>query len=299
MPYLSKLVKRLGASAALWACLCACTAGQTPPSDESVIVSGCRLTYVDAVTLSSERAGVLAEIAEPGAALAAGQDVARLRDGVLKASLAIAEREASNDVDVRFAAKAAELAELKYERALQANRTHVGTVSDLELRELRLAADRAALQFEQAEHRLAVAALRLEEIRATVATLSVAAPFAARVRATYKRPGEVVQQGEIIAEIVNTDRVRVEGDVDLGDLSWVAVQAEVYVQLDGALVPPEMAQGVFPGVITFVDVKVEPVSKKVHIAAEVDNRAGLLREGLPAVMLIPRVQTAERHASTR
>jgi biotin carboxyl carrier protein len=263
--------------------------------DQFVVATGCRIVYVDSVELASERRGILADIVAPGAALPAGGEVARLRDAVLKATMAIAEREATNDIEVRFAAKAAGLADLKHQRALQANQQSVGTVSDLELRELRLAAERATLQFEQAEHRLAVAKLRVEEIRASVDALHIKAPFAAFVRAVYKRPGEVVQEGEVVAELVSPSRIRVEGDVPLAALPWVTPQAEVLVRLtdpstDTAAATPSATTAAAPADfvarITFVDMKVEPVSRTVRIAAELDNRDGRLREGLSATLLI-------------
>jgi hypothetical protein len=262
--------------------------------EQFVVATGCRIVYVDSVELASERRGILAAIVAPGAALPAGGEVARLRDAVLKATMAIAEREAANDVEVRFAAKAAELADLKHQRALQANQQSVGTVSDLELRELRLAAERATLQFEQAEHRLAVAKLRVEEIRASVDALHITAPFAAFVRAVYKRPGEVVQEGEVVAELVSPSRVRIEGDVPLAALPWVTPQAEVLVRLTDAsateVAPamPEAAPVELVARITFVDMNVEPVSRTVRIAAELDNTGGRLREGLSATLLIPK-----------
>lgn len=291
-------------AAALLGILVGCCAGdcgrasESPPSEQFVTVAGCRLVFANAVELASERQGILAEIAAPGAEIGAGRDVARLRDSVLKATLAIAEREATNDIEVRFAAKAAELAELTHERALQANRQNVGTVSELELKELRLSADRAALQFEQAQHQLAIARLRLDEIRATVESLHIVAPFAARVGKTFKQTGELVQAGEVLAELVSTSRIRVEGDIDFRDLPYVAPQTPVQVRVDDASVPAKLAQCVFPGLITFVDVKVEPVSHRVRIAAELDNRSGQLREGLAATMLISKSAPADVQAST-
>lgn len=280
--------------AAALASICATAAAQTnspasnapPLDDQFVVATGCRIVYVDAVELASERRGILADIVAPGAALPAGGEVARLRDAVLKATMAIAEREAANDVEVRFAAKAAELADLKHQRALQANQQSVGTVSDLELRELRLAAERATLQFEQAEHRLAVAKLRVEEIRASVDALHITAPFAAFVRAVYKRPGEVVQEGEVVAELVSPSRIRIEGDVPLAALPWVTPQTGVLVRVTDS--SPETEPADFAARITFVDVKVEPVSRTVRIAAELDNTGGRLREGLSATLLIPK-----------
>ena len=281
-------VRWLIGSAVVLACVGNRAAAASPTAGQFVTIPGCRLVFVDSVQLASERQGILAEIAAPGDRVEVGSDVAHLRDALLKASLAIAEREAANDIEVRFAQKAAELAQLKHERAQLANQQVVGTVAELELKELRLDADRAALQHEQADHRLAVARLRLEEMRASCASLHIVTPFAAQVRAVYKQPGEVVQQGEIVAEVVNTDRIRVEGHIDLGDVPFVAAGARVQVRIEGPGAPPELAAQVFSGVITFVDVKVEPVSHTVRIAAELDNRSGLLREGLLGVMFIPK-----------
>jgi multidrug efflux pump subunit AcrA (membrane-fusion protein) len=268
-------------------CLCDFASGASPASEQYVTVPGCRIMFADEVQLASERQGILAEIAPPGARVAAGADVGRLRDTLLKASLAIAEREADNDIEVRFALKAAELAQLKHERALLANQQVVGTVSELELKELHLAADRAVLQHEQAEHRLAVARLHLDEMRASCESLHMVAPFAAHVVAVYKKPGEVVQQGELVAEVVNTEKIRVEGAVNLSDLSFVTPQVKIHLKVD-APASLGLAEQVFTGAITFVDVKVEPVSQTVRIAAEVDNSSGLLREGLKGVMFIPK-----------
>ena len=46
--------------------------------------------------------------------------------------------------------------------------------------------------------------------------------------------------------------------------------------------------------LEFIDVKVEPVSQKVHVAAELDNRDGLLRDGLTATMFIHRADSESR-----
>jgi multidrug efflux pump subunit AcrA (membrane-fusion protein) len=129
-------------------------------------------------------------------------------------------------------------------------------------------------------------------MRASVASLHVVAPFAAQVRTVFKQPGEVVQQGEVVAEVINTDKVRVEGDLKLSDLPFVAPAAQVRVRLEGTAAAPDLAQHVFAGTLTFVDVKVEPVSQTVRIAAEVNNATGQLREGLKATLFIPK-STAE------
>jgi len=260
----------------------------TAPPGEVVVANGCRVRFVDEVAVSAERRGIVAAIARPGDRVDAGQDVARLRDSVLKASLAIAQREAANDVEVRFAQMASQLANLKYQWAVDANAKNAGTVSEQELKELQLAADRAALQCEQAEHGLAVARLKLAEMSLAVESLHISAPFAGQVLGVYKQVGEFVQEGEPLAAIVSADRVRVEGDVPLADAGGIAPGTPVQIRIEGVADPAEIAQRVFTGAVTFVDAKVEPVSQQVHIIAELENRHGLLRGGMVASMIIRR-----------
>jgi membrane fusion protein (multidrug efflux system) len=159
------------------------------------------------------------------------------------------------------------------------------------MKELRLAAERATLQCEQAEHRLAVARLRRDEARATLDSYHIVSPFKATVRATFKQPGEVVQEGEIVAEIVNPERIRVEGNIPLADLPALALHSEVIVRIKSSTGSTMATAQDYPARLEFIDVKVEPVSQKVSIAAELNNRDGLLREGLTATMFIRRADS--------
>jgi multidrug efflux pump subunit AcrA (membrane-fusion protein) len=251
-----------------------------------VAVADCRLMFVDDVQLASERAGILEVVAPEGSSVSNGASIARLRDSVLRTSLAIAERQAANDVEIRFARKSAHLAQLNFERAAQANRTLAGTVAELELSELALAAEKATLQLEQAEHQHALAMLRRDEMHATLATLQIAAPFDAFVRSVYRKPGEFVQAGEAIAEIVNSSSVRVEGYISAADLRRVRPGQRVEVRLAADGIDADVDKLRFYGEVGFVDVKVEPVSQKVRVWADVENAPPVLREGLPATMFI-------------
>ena len=257
-----------------------------PPGSEPFQVPQCRVRLMDEVQLASEQTGILEDLAGEGRYVAGGSTVAQLRDQSVRASLAMAEREATNDIDVRFAGKASEHAQLKYIRAVEANRSAAGTVPELDLRELRLGAEKSLLQLEQAEHQFAMAGLKRDEIRILLETYRVAAPFDAFVSEVFRKPGEVVRAGEPILTLVNTARVRVEGFIALEDIERVWPGQPVEVIADSGRPgsrPPEL---IFPGRLAFVDVKVEPVSGKVRIWAEVLNRENRLRDGLTATMLI-------------
>ena len=138
-----------------------------PAESSSIVVPECRIRLIDEVQLSCERSGILDEVVAEGGTVRQGESVARIRDHLIRAACAIAEAEAENDVEVRFARKAVDLAQLKYVRSMEANKAIPGTVSELELGELRLGAEKALLQLEQAEHQFAIAGLKRDEIRAT------------------------------------------------------------------------------------------------------------------------------------
>ena len=270
-------------------CTLSISHGETPANvSAEVQIPHCRLLFVDEVHLSSERSGILAEVVTPGGYVSAGSKVAQLRDNLIHANLAIAEREATNDVEVRFASKVGELSQLKYERAVQANQSLAGTVSELEVRELRLAAEKSLLQLEQAQHQFAIAGLRRNELRETLSQLQITAPLNGFVRNVHKQPGEVVREGEVIAELVNTDRVRVEGYVELKAVSKFQKGTPVLVEIDR--ISPDEKRTVMPGRIGFVDVRIEPVTQKVRIWAEVQNFEGMIRDGQTATMRLDRTK---------
>lgn len=235
---------------------------------------------------------MLAEVAAEGAVVSAGQTVARLRDHLLRASLAIAEREAANEVEVRFARKASELAQLKYIRGIEANKSAAGAVSELELRELRLSAEKALLQIEQAEHQHQIARLRRDEAREILGTCQIESPLDAAVVEVFKKPGEVVREGEPILRLGSGGRVRAEGHVSIAEAARLRRGLAVEAVLDDEeatqrLAPPAR----LPGRLMLVDLKVEPVSRKVRVWAEIENARGLLRDGMMVSLNIPPRET--------
>lgn len=251
-----------------------------------VTIPHCRVKLINDVQLAGERMGILAYVAAEGTRVPAGQTVAQIRDDLVRIGLQIAEQEAANDIEIRFAEKAAELAQLKYVRALDANKRAGGTVSELELRELRLDAERALLQLEQARQRFVIAGLRRDENRELLEACRIPAPFDAVVLQVYKRPGEVVREGEPILEVANTDRVRIEGHLPVAEADRVQPGSRVEVILAAPDAGANASAVRFEGEIGFVDAKVEPVSRTVRVWAEVINRRDLLRDGLTATMMI-------------
>lgn len=282
------LCRLAGAAVAVWFHLIIPSVAAEKQRDSSPItLNRCRIKLIDNVLLASDRAGILAFVEpEEGDSVTSGQQVAGLRDEVAVARLAITEKQAENDIEVRYAVKAAEVAEAEHEKAVEANRRVRGAVPEVEVRRLKLAAERSVLQIEQAKHQLEINRLNRDEASAELQTYRIVAPFDGTVTRVYKSRGEAVQQGDPILELASTRRVRVEGYVELADVWKVRPGARVEVQLAVPEVELEIEQATFEGRIVFVDVNVQPVTRQVRVWAEVSNREDILRAGLAARMTI-------------
>lgn len=262
-------------------------------------LSRCRIKLIKRVTLASDRPGILAFVEpEEGDAVRADQQIAGLRNEVATAQLKIREKEATNDVEIRYAKKAHDVAKAEHAQALVANRRVKKAVPPMEVLKLKLAAERSELQIEQAEMQFVINGLNLDEAQAQLKTYQIEAPFAGIVTRVYKSKGEAVRQGDPILELVNTDRVRVEGDVEIRQIWNVKRGARVTVWLDIPDEELDVEQQLFEGKIVFVDVTVQPVTRKVRVWAEISNRDNILRAGLPARMTIyPNQRIATKPAS--
>lgn len=277
---------------------CAAESRDTTTAVKRVRLPECRIVLIRQVTLACDRSGVVKSVAfQEGDAVEAKQQVVLIADEVARANLAVAEKKASNDVDVRFNQKARDVAEAEYQKNVEANekaatkskgegKQTVVAVSLLEIEKLKLAAQKAVLSIEQAESELALNKLNAEQARAELATYSVIAPFAGVVTRVYKHAGEAVRQGDPILELVNIDRVRIEGRVPLNEVRAVKLKQKVRVKLNDPdfELPEESLE--FEGQVTFVDVTVDPVTRETRVWAEVENRDNILRAGLMADMVI-------------
>lgn len=249
----------------------------------------CRITLIDHVTLASDRAGILSHVEfKEGDSVTRGIQVASIADDVAKATLAVAEKKAQNNVDINFAKIARDAAEQEFKRLEKANQNAEGTrsVSLLELDKARLAADKARLSIEKAEHDLEVDKLDRNVKAAELKTFSVLAEFDGVVTKIYKKKGEAVRQGDPVVEIVNTDKVRIEGRVKLADLRFAKKGAKAIVRLSVEELDLPEEKEAFEGRITFVDLVSDPIDKSTRVYAEVQNRDNILRAGLMAEMEI-------------
>jgi multidrug efflux pump subunit AcrA (membrane-fusion protein) len=274
--------------AAVGLCSVSLLSGQEKAApNQPINLTKCRIKLIDSVELAAARTGIIAFV-EPdeGDEVAQSQKIAGLVDDVPRASLAAAEEQASNDIEVRFAAKNREVAEAKLLRALQANKQVPGTFPDLEVKQLRLEADKSVLQIEQAERQYRIDGLKRDEARENLKQFRIEAPFDGIVTKVYKQRGEAVREGDKILDMVSVHRVKVEGYLPIQHAWHVKEGAAVQVQLELDRIDLDVENMVFEGRVSFVDVKAEGVTSEVRITAEVQNKNNVLRDGLFARMTV-------------
>jgi macrolide-specific efflux system membrane fusion protein len=272
-------------------------------------VEGVLLTLVEQVELPAKEAGALAELTvREGDVIEERQCLAVVEDdearmAVVKAEreLAIARTKAENDVPVRFARKAHEVAGAEFRRAQESVERYHKSVSATELDQLRLTAEKALLEIEQVELEQSVARLtvRQKETELEAAKLKLdrrrlVAPFAGMVVQIKKQRGEWLDPGDTVLRIVRLDRLRVEAFVPAADFTPRLRGRRVTL-----LATTEHAErSRFEGKIVFVSPEVNPVNGQVLLWAEVDNQDLLLRPGQSATLVVAAdapVQAA-RHA---
>ncbi|MEI8381378.1 MAG: HlyD family efflux transporter periplasmic adaptor subunit [Planctomycetota bacterium] len=279
--------------------VCASIAQSDEPSAANIRLINCRIKPAGQVTLSANQSGSIATVPQEGDQVTTGQRVIQLDDELAKAALAVAEKQAENDAEIRHAVISSDVARLEYEQATELNNTSKRVIPTSEVRTRKLEYDRSLLLIEQSRHQQEVAVLKRHEAAAQLKAFSVNAPFDGKVVKVLKKQGESVRQGEPVLELVNARRVRVEGFIDVSYRERVAAGTRVQVESD--LSSETSSQSISSGTIVFVDSVVQPVTRQLRVWADVDNSAGTLISGMTATMTVVTAKhpTGEKQASTR
>jgi len=275
----------------LWGCLLLWWSASSPGwlTAAEVEVGECKATYRQRVAVSVDRAGLIARIPEEGDLLQTGDVVIQLKDDVPQANLAVAIAKADNEALIRSEQKSAEAAKLEYEAAMEANRQSGSTLpaySPTHVARLKLAWESAEWRIKAAEQEQRVCIASRDQAQAELDTYRVLSGMNGIVVQVFRQVGEVIQQGEPIVELINTDQLRVEGFISLEDSFRVKSGLPVTVIFE---VPNDSEVASYrekQGKLGFVDVSVQTLSNRVRVWAMIPNSPGRLREGLPVHMKI-------------
>jgi RND family efflux transporter MFP subunit len=277
-------------------------ASAVPPAGR-LHVASVVVTLIDQVDLSAREAGALEQIAvHEGQTVENGALLARLddTDAVLSLNKAKLEREiavkqAEDDVKLRFAKKALDVATAEEQRAIESAEKFRKSVSQTELDELRLTKQKAALEVEAAAEDQDIARLTaklkenaVETANNNVAHRRIVAPLGGMVVQIKRQRGEWVQPGDVVVRVLRLDRLRVEAFINAHEIGGDLVGRPVTLTVD----LPGAARSQFHGKIVFVNPESNPVNGQSRVWAEIENLQQILRPGLSGSMTIEEAPSA-------
>ncbi len=217
-----------------------------PQSLSSTISAVGTLKANEAVTVRPEVAGKIEKVHfEDGQRVAAGAPLFTLDASLVRAE--VREWQATRDKSQRDAKRADELSAQK-----------LISQQDVDAKRSELAVNDA----------------RLSSAKTRLAKTTITAPFEGVVGLRQVSPGEYVEAGQALVDLVQLDPLKLEFRVPEIHLGKIAAGQAVTVQLDAF--PGEK----FPGTVYAVDAMVDPQARNVALRAVLDNDDGRLRPGL-------------------
>jgi membrane fusion protein (multidrug efflux system) len=131
----------------------------------------------------------------------------------------------------------------------------------------------AQTELDKARTRQAIMRHQIEAVQARIADRTIVAPFAGVLGLRQVSEGALVTPGQRLTTLDDVSRMRLEFTVPATLLGSLAPGQDVLART------PAFDQ-VFPGVITAIDSRIDPVARSVASRATIDNKDQLLRPGL-------------------
>ncbi|HEY1065735.1 MAG TPA: HlyD family efflux transporter periplasmic adaptor subunit [Pirellulales bacterium] len=275
----------------------------------AIEVASVQATLIEEVEVPAREKGQLVILnVREGSLVEAGAELGKLDDEQAQvdlqkaeAELAKAKEESENDVNKRFADKSEEVARAEWVRAQEAVKTYRKSIQETEMDRIRLTAEKAVLQIEQAERDLKIALIttRLAEVAVKAAEVMVerhriTSPIRGMIVEIKRQKGEWVGPGDPCFRVILIDKLRIEGFLtsEQYDATLDGRNAHFYVQLPGKTVEQD-----FPGKVVFVSPEADAVTGTFRVWAEVDNTDLKLRPGLQGRLVIDPASDATATAS--
>ncbi|QDT40114.1 putative multidrug resistance protein EmrK [Gimesia alba] len=269
------------------------TSGSNELRIDSVLVS-----LIEQVEVPAREVGQLNRmLVKEGASVQKGDVLAQIEatEAMLlmqqaKLEFTMAQLKAMNDVNLRFAQKSHEVARAELQRAEDSIKKYPKSISKTELDRLKLTAEKAELEIEQAAEESKTTKLEadLKRNAEQIAELAVQkrkviSPITGMVVQIMTREGEWVRPGDTVLRILKLDRLRAEGLINASRLQDRDLKDRPVV----LLVNPGTKQQIkFKGKISFVSPEVNSVNNQTRIWAEIENPELKLKPGMRASLII-------------
>lgn len=274
----------------------------SPPTGDPVVQG--LVKVADQIKLPAKEAGVLVHLAvKEGMSVRAGQEIGKIDDSQpqMQKTAAIyalnaAIKQAKDDVEIRYAAKQADVAQKDYEKMEEANRMAQRAITEVDVRRAKLDWDRAVLAIEKAKHDQEVAQLEawikqaeLDAAKLAIERRRIVAPFDGVVEEINRKQAEWVNPGDTILTLLRLDTVHVDAAVEQSQYDPHELQGcEVTVEVQMARGRKETFRGRIIKISSVIGFQTSEGTYNVR--AEVANRqehgSWMLRDKLPATMTI-------------
>ena len=241
----------------------------------------CRVMLISEVDVPAQESGPLVAVpVSQGQTVQQNADLAQIDDSLgrlrletARTKLDAASEKASNDIDVRAANNALQIAERERKRNFQLYSTR--SMPKAEYDRSMLQAKQAALQLEQAQRdaqafakEAQVEAYNVKAANQSIARHRITSPISGVVMELYKQPGEWVDAGDNIMRVARLDRLHVQGLLDSSLFNPHEVEGQK-VTISIPVARGEFLE--FQGRITFVSLE-KYNAKSYVVRAEVENR---------------------------
>lgn len=266
-------------------------------SDDATI----RVRGEDDKDLPAAEQGVLIEMTvREGAAVEAGEVIARIDDSQAQAALEVAaigldsaRKRAEDDIEYRYAKKQAAVTKTDWQQDLLANEQMKNAVPEITIRRKKLDYERSLLQIEKAQHDAVLAIYdaksKLAEKKAAQLNIErrvIKAPYDGVVETVYQHEHEWLNPGDPVVRLIRLDKLHVDCFVDSGQYDPVELAGKPVT------VTVEMARGrteELTGRVVFISQTTQS-SGEYQVRAEIENRREgdywVVRPGLPATISI-------------
>ncbi|MEO1615193.1 MAG: HlyD family efflux transporter periplasmic adaptor subunit [Planctomycetota bacterium] len=266
-------------------------------TEQELVIERAQTSLIQNAFIAAPLSGVVASVdVTEGQAVSRATPLIRLRSELAekeliaaRAALEAANLESDNDVNLRFARRSLQVREHELRQSQLANETYAGSVSEMELREIRLNVDQAVLAIEQAQRDLMVAAATAAEKEAAVGIAetnldrhTLRTTVAGLVTEIDIQPGEWVEAGKPLVRIISLDSLRVECFVDGTSHGRDLVGRNVRFIPKGLAAQDLTASGT----VTFVSPELHPVTGQVRLWATIENPNSKLGAGLQGRLII-------------
>ena len=249
---------------------------------QQVVIDRCLVSLIDEVNVPAQETGVLTHLpAKRGDQVVTGDELARIDDSIPQKQKEIAllkwqqaQEQATNQVDIKYAAKAAEVSKAEYDQMKATNEGHKGTIAAITVEKARLQWERALLQAEQADMNFKIAGMAAGEAQAEMEAADMIiekcrtkSPIDGVVVQVYCQQGEWVRPGDPLMRVVGLKRLKVEGSLNADAFSPGAVRGRpvtVVAQLPSG-------QVTFQGFVDFASPEIDATGQ-FDFSAEVQNR---------------------------